>query len=82
MSQDPKTIAIDTSEVLERQRDPSGGEDIPKTVAIDSEDLARKVEAARQEGASSPVQSEGGMRWGLVAAVVVVVLVLAYLFAG
>ncbi len=81
MSNESKTLAIDTSEVLEQQRAPSGGDDFPKTVAIDSEELARKIEAARQESAAAPVES-GGKRWGLVAAAVAAILVLAYLFAG
>ena len=82
MSQDPKTLAIDTSEVLGQQkRSPSGDDDFPKTVAIDSEELARKVEASREERAAAPVDS-GGKRWGLAAGAVVAILVLAYLFAG
>ncbi len=81
-SNESKTLAIDTSEILEHQRAPSGGgDDFPKTVAIDSEELARKIEAARQESAAAPVES-GGKRWGLVAAAVAAILVLAYLFAG
>ena len=77
MPEDPKTIAIDTSEVLARQRAGGKGDgDIPKTIAVDQETLARRMQSAREETGSAPQPSGAARRWilVLVAAVVAVVV--------
>ena len=79
MPEDPKTIAIDTSEVLARQRaSGKGDDDIPRTIAVDQETLARRMQSAREETANTPRAAGGARRWMLVlAAAVVAVLVYA-----
>lgn len=79
MPEDPKTVAIDTSEVLARQRATGNDDsDIPKTVAIDSEQLARRIESAKREANATPKGTGIAKRWFLLAAIAILALV-AYL---
>jgi hypothetical protein len=76
MPEDPKTIAIDSSELLAGQRGAAGGEQIPKTIAIDAEDLARRQQA-RARQAAEPAGSRGWMVLGGLVVGVVVALAFA-----
>lgn len=86
MTEEQKTIAIDTAAVLEKQGTlGKGGDDVPKTVAIDGEELAQRLESARREhGSRSPPASAPASRptrW-LWLAVLALCALAAYLVVG
>jgi predicted RecB family endonuclease len=81
MSEEPKTVAIDTSAVADRLRDGAeDGNELPKTVAIDSQELAERLEAARRGGVSPAHQETRSRSWlRVVLAAGVVIAVVLYL---
>lgn len=87
MPKDPKTIAIDTSALLEKQRELSGSaSDVPKTVAIDGEEVARRLEEARREREAAPaapvVAPAARTPWIWVATALAIGLLVVYFVVG
>lgn len=84
MPKDPKTIAIDTSALLEKQRELSGStSDVPKTVAIDGEEVARRLEEARREREAAPVVAPAPRTpWIWVATALAIGLLVVYFVVG
>ena len=81
MPEDPKTVPIDTAALLEKQRELSkdNGE-FPKTVAIDGEQLAQRLEAARREREVVPTAAPArGFPWVWVVAVLIIAVLASYL---
>lgn len=83
MPEDPKTIAIDSSELLERHRSAAiDAVQVPKTVAIDPGELARRQKAAGVPPAPVAATTGPSSRAWMVIAAVLVGLVLAYVLVA
>jgi hypothetical protein len=82
MTQEAKTLAIDMSEVVERQQQAmrATGE-MPKTIPVDSEKLASRNDENRASAAHQPAEAGRSGSWVAILAVAAVAL-LAYLVMG
>lgn len=87
MSKEQKTITIDTSELVERQQNSAkSANELPETIKIDSEEIARRYEEARRESMAQPADEpsvEIGRPWYWIALIIAaVVVVIAYFVVG
>jgi hypothetical protein len=83
MPEEQKTLAIDTSAIVEAQKAQAKNKaDLPKTVAIDTKELAERLAGARA-GAASPSRPAAGLpHWKWIAAVTVVLAVILLLLVA